>query len=211
MDGIAETARVAGAEEALTSPKADAALARRISSGDVVAWETFFEQYAPWAYRFAYHHLDSNHADAEDLCSDILMVAARAIKGYDSRLGTLDTWLLGLARHRLSRFCRRRRREPPIVPEVNVSEANPETPISDPWTEASHQRDLVNRALASLPPRQADVLVGKYVSGYTVEELASRTQSTPKAVESLLSRGRAAFRSAFASLLESGSGGENNA
>jgi RNA polymerase sigma factor (sigma-70 family) len=93
---------------------------------------------------------------------------------------------------------------------MDALETRPEFEISDPWTEASNQRDLVNRALASLPQRQATVLIGKYVSGYSVDELADHLQSTPKAVESLLSRARTSFRSTFARLLEnSGSGGED--
>ncbi|MBE9566795.1 MAG: RNA polymerase sigma factor, partial [Proteobacteria bacterium] len=152
----------------------DAALARRIAERDVAAWETIFDQYAPWAYRFAYHHLNGNHADAEDLCSDILMTAARSIKHFDPRRGDLDAWIRGLARHRLSRFCRQRRREFLLVPAPDAEDENPEVPLSDPLTEASHQRDLINRALASLPPRQAHVLIRKYVSGYSVEEMAGQ-------------------------------------
>ncbi len=210
VDGFAETTRTAEAAEVIATPKTEEALAQLISHGDVAAWETFFDQYAPWAYRFAYHHLGGNQADAEDLCSDILMVAARGIKGFDSRKGTLDSWMLGLARHRLSHFCRKRRKEAPFLPAVDALETRTELDISDPWTEASNQRDLVNCALASLPQRQAAVLIGKYVSGYSVDELANHLQTTSKAVESLLSRARTSFRSTFACLLEkSGSGGED--
>ncbi|HUU55580.1 MAG TPA: RNA polymerase sigma factor [Armatimonadota bacterium] len=210
MDGSAKLAPpVDGGEEDL-SRDSDEWLASQISRGDVAAWESFFERYAPWAYRFGYHHLAGNRADAEDLCSDILMVAARSIKSYDSRRGALDVWLLGLARHRLVRFCRRRRTEVPLVPEATASGANAEAAIANPWTEATLQRDLVNRALASIPKRQVSVLIGKYVSGYSVDELANHLQSTPKAVESLLSRARAAFRSAFTSLARGNPGGENH-
>jgi len=65
-----------------------------------------------------------------------------------------------------------------------------------------HVRDVVNRALASLPERQAAALVAKYVEGYTTDELASRIESSPEAVESLLVRARASFRSAFNSLID---------
>jgi len=205
---MAETAGEAGETPASADP--DASLARRIVAGDVAAWEGFFDRYAPWAYRFAYHHLRGNTADAEDLCSDILMVAARSIGTYDARRGSIDVWLLGLARHRLARFCRRRRLEVPLVPDTSPAAPEDAAPVSDTWTEASHQRDLVNRALSSLPQRQAAVLIGKYVSGYSVDELANHLQSTPKAVESLLSRARAAFRSAFTSLAQASPGGENH-
>jgi RNA polymerase sigma-70 factor (ECF subfamily) len=208
MDSVAGAQQIGQADEQAVSADADRSLARRISAGDAEAWQLFFDQHFSWAYRFAYHHLSGNRADAEDLCSDILLTAARSIKSYDGNRGTLDVWLLGLARHRLARFCRGRRIELPLVPEV--SEPVADGRISDLPTDSSLTRILVNRALSSLPQRQAAALIGRYVSGHTVEELARSTQSTPKAIESLLSRARAAFRAAFAALLNDTPGGDSH-
>jgi len=205
VENCAEAAARPASAEVGESRDADQELARRIAAGDLGAWDHFFDHYAPWAYRFAYRHLGANHADAQDFCSDIMITAARCIKQFDASRGTLDSWLLGVARHRLARFCRSRRLELPLVPDLAA--ANPSAPLPD-TTDASLTRDLVNRALASLPQRQAAALVGKYVAGYTVEELARRAAVTPKAVESLLSRARAAFRSVFSALLESSAGGD---
>ncbi len=207
MDSTAEA--IGAAKSGVSGAGDDAAIAHRIAGGDVAAWGAFFERYAPWAYRFAYHHLDGNHADAEDLCSDIMMVAAQSIGRYDSRRGGFDVWLLGLARHRLARFCRRRRIEMPLVPDLATIEAHSASWASHWASDGALHRAVVNRALASLPERQAAALIGKYVTGRTVEELAAQMGSTPKAIESLLSRARAAFRSAFSALLKDGSGGEN--
>ncbi|MBI3948203.1 MAG: sigma-70 family RNA polymerase sigma factor [Armatimonadetes bacterium] len=183
----------------------DDKLARAVARGDTDAWDRFFDRYSAWAYRFAYHHLDRSHADAEDLCADILMTAARSLHRFDARRGTLDLWVLGLARHRLARFCRRRRRDLPLIPEILDAEESESGPSTDDLLEAMVTRDAVNRALASLPERQARALVGKYVEGYTVEELARLLGATPKAVESLLSRARAAFRTTLRGIL----GGES--
>ncbi len=210
-DSLADMTPQRAAAEDTASPGSDHLFAQQIAAGDVRAWERFFDLYFPWTYRFAYRHLGGNHADAEDLCSDILTTAARSVKHFDSKRGTLDLWLLGLARHRLARFCRRRRRELPLIPEADTSAPNPDIPLVSQPAHAAHTRDLVNRVLASLPQRQAAVLVGKYVSGHTVDELARSMHSSPKAVESLLSRARAAFRSAFRSLLHDDSGGEDDA
>ena len=208
MDGI-DVSRSAGMDRN-AGDDADQALANAIASGDRQAWERFFDLYADWAYRFSHSHLRGNRADAEDLCSDIMMTAACSIKRFDHRRGTLDQWLLGLARHRLARFCRECRLAPPLVPELAASNPGHDELLGTVPNDESLLRDLVGRALGSLPARQANVLVGKYVSGYTVDELARETQSSPKVIESLLSRARAGFRSAFRRLAESGSGGESH-
>jgi len=208
MDGI-DLSASAGMESSAASD-ADQALANAIASGDSQAWERFFDLYADWAYRFSYSHLHGNRADAEDLCSDIMMAAACSIKRFDHRRGTLDQWLLGLARRRLARFCRERRLAPPLVPELAASNPRTRDIVENVSTDESLLRDLVGRALGSLPARQAAVLIGKYVSGYTVDELAREARSSSKAVESLLSRARAGFRAAFRRLAQSGSGGESH-
>lgn len=178
----------------------DAELASRISDGDVDAWDRFFDRYSRWAYRFAFGHLNGNHADSEDLCSDILMVAAGSIGRYDATRGSLDVWLLGLARHRLSRFCRRRHMENPSVSEIPPTFTRDDS--LEKITDDMLTRESVNRALASLPERQSSVLIEKYVDEYSVDEIARIEGTTPKAVESLLSRARVSFRAALEGLIE---------
>lgn len=196
--GIAESVEIVDIDEAL---------ARRIVAGDTDAWDQFFDRYSSWTYRFAYRHLNANHADAEDLCSDIMLTAAKSIGKYDSKRGDLDAWVYGLARHRLSRFCRSRRIELPLIPDI-VDQSSHTESTSSSLADKIQVKDVVNRTLASIPERQASALVAKYVEGYTTDELAQRIQSSPKAVESLLVRARTAFRSAFNRLLDGSPGGE---
>jgi RNA polymerase sigma-70 factor (ECF subfamily) len=60
--------------------------------------------------------------------------------------------------------------------------------------------DLVRVALDNLPARYAAVLEWKYIEGESVREIAQRLELGQKAVESLLTRARGAFREAFAAL-----------
>lgn len=196
----------AGIAESVDVADSDQALARAVAGGDTDAWDRFFDRYSPWAYRFAYHHLNGNRADAEDLCSDIMLTAAKSIGKYDAKRGGLDVWLHGLARHRLSRFCRSRRIELPLVSDIIDQSSGSETAYLNPADEVQ-AKYVVNRTLASLPERQAAALVAKYVEGYTTDELARKIDSSPKAVESLLVRARTAFRSVFVNLLDDNQGG----
>ncbi len=186
----------------------DDVLARRIAAGDVDAWDRFFDRYSSWTYRFAYTHLNGNRADAEDLCSDIILTAAKSIGKFDPDRGGLDAWVGGIALHRLSRFCRRRRVELPLIPDIVDRSSDPE-PASCNLADQVHVEDAVNRALASLPQRQAAALVAKYVEGYTTDELAEMIQASPAAAQSLLARARASFRSVFSTLMGDSPGGDS--
>ena len=63
--------------------------------------------------------------------------------------------------------------------------------------EREETHDLVGAALASLPPKYQDVLVDKYVHSLPVAQMARGRKKSPKAVESLLTRARVAFRRTF--------------
>jgi RNA polymerase sigma-70 factor (ECF subfamily) len=190
-------------DETKGASDSDAAVARAVAGGDADAWDRFFDRFLNWAYRFSYYHLGMNKADAEDLCSDILDTAARNIGKYDATRGSLDVWMLGLARHRLALFCRRRRREVPWMPGIIESESSDE---GAGFENRVLTRDQVHCILAGLPERQSTALIGKYLEGYSVEELARILDTTPKAVEMLLRRGRDAFRKA----LEAMAGGDED-
>ena len=190
-----------------SSAKSDQALAKAIAYGDPDAVHALFERFSAWTYRFAYYHLGKNTADAEDLCSDILMAAMRSIETFDVTRGSLDAWVLGVARHRLARFCRRRHLDLPLIPEVVENDSSQDVGAVNELENRALMRDAVNRALASLPRRQAEALTGKYVEGYSTEELARLMETTPSAVESLLVRARNAFRAAINAI----NGGDENA
>lgn len=151
--------------------------------------------------------MNCNHADAEDLCSIIMIAAARSIGKFNSKKGSLDAWMFGLARKRLAQFCRDRRMHFPLIPDVSDQSSATETTHVYNVDDAL-LKDVVNRAISVLPERQASVLIAKYVDGYSTDELAEIMGSTNKAVESLLGRARIAFRSAFDRLAVDGLEGE---
>jgi len=66
-------------------------------------------------------------------------------------------------------------------------------PVHDPQERAVR----IARTLADLPPRQEQVLRSKYLEQMSVQAIADAWGETPKAIESLLTRARQAFRDAY--------------
>jgi RNA polymerase sigma-70 factor, ECF subfamily len=78
--------------------------------------------------------------------------------------------------------------------------------VSDPLETVIDQRDQaerVARALSALPDRYEAVLRAKYLEEQSMAQIAAACNETPKAVESLLTRARQAFRKAYLSQEES--------
>jgi RNA polymerase sigma-70 factor (ECF subfamily) len=59
---------------------------------------------------------------------------------------------------------------------------------------------MVNATMAQLPPHYRQALEAKYVEGRSMREMAAADGGTEKAVESLLTRARQAFRDTFVAL-----------
>ena len=59
------------------------------------------------------------------------------------------------------------------------------------------ERDAIRRALETLPPAQRAALLFHHLDGLSVREVARLLARSDSAVESLLARGRASFRTAY--------------
>ena len=66
--------------------------------------------------------------------------------------------------------------------------------------ESSDTSERIARALASLPERYEAVLRAKYLDQQSVDQIATVWNETSKAIESLLTRARRAFREVYLKL-----------
>jgi len=182
----------------------DRDLVRRMRDGDEAAFGEFFDAYFPRLYRFALARVRREDA-AEEIAQGAVIAGIRKIATWRGD-SALFTWLCAICRHEISAYCRRNNR-----PEVNVLDDEPEiraqlealSARADGPHQALERRDLarlVQLTLDYLPVRYGDVLEWKYIHGLSVQQIAERLGGSAKAVESLLTRARAAFRDGFVSL-----------
>jgi RNA polymerase sigma-70 factor (ECF subfamily) len=182
----------------------DLALAGRVLAGDEAAFEEFFDRYFPRLFRFALTRLDGHEDDAEEIVQRVLIRGLRYLGTYRGEAALL-TWLCTLCRREIAVWRQRTGR----LQEVSLSDEGLEmlaaveclsnVDAGDP--EVALQRrelaGLVQLTLDHLPGRYGDVLEWKYIQGLSVTEIAERLGLGYKAVESLLTRARTAFREAF--------------
>jgi len=68
------------------------------------------------------------------------------------------------------------------------------------WLLADERRELVRKALARLPRRDAEILSLKYSENWSYRELAERLGVSPAAMQARLHRARQRLRSELAAL-----------
>jgi RNA polymerase sigma-70 factor, ECF subfamily len=181
----------------------DRKLVKQLLSGDEAAFDRFVGDYYPRLYRFAFRRLRGN----TDLALDVVQSTFQKVI---PRLGSwraeaaLFSWMCGFCRFEIAAVWKGHGE---IVPEDDpaVRAALDSLPALEDSPEREYERRELGRAvriaLDHLPRRYADALEWKYMGGHSVNEIAERLRTTPKAAESLLTRARQAFRDAFAELV----------
>lgn len=184
-------------------------LVGRMLRGDEDAFEAFFADAFSPLYRFALKRTGGDAEVTEEVVQRTLCAAIDHLASWRGEASLL-TWLCAICRREIAGYFRSRGREPARVelteelPEVRAALETLLIGDRDPERETLRREivDLVHVALDSLPGRYGLALEWKYLEGESMKEIAIRFATTPKAVESLLSRARAAFRDALRTLLE---------
>ena len=147
----------------------DAALAVRASKGESAAFGLLYDKHVDAIYRYVYYRVRDD-AEAEDLTSDVFMRALRAMPRYEPRQAFL-AWLYRIARNAVIDRARRGNRQ------VSFEDAL-EHPMADKVLDPDEQilatsdNATLRGALAQLTPLQQEVIVLRFLEGYSTHEIA---------------------------------------
>jgi len=139
-----------------------------------------------------------NTGDAEDLVQDTFLKAWRRGTAFDPGRGSLDTWILLIARSLAIDLLRRRTLETRfLVSEAGQAEASDEP---GPEQYAVH-RDLMDRAWAAmdrLPPKQRTAVQLAYLGQQSSTQVAELEGAPRGTIKSRIRQGIISLREALA-------------
>ena len=181
-----ESAASGAAAVASTAPRGsdlDAELIRRMQSGDERALGAFYDRWFPIVNGLVARMLKSAD-DVEDVVEETFWQVWRQADRFAERRGSVQTWILTIARSRALDRLRavRRRREDSIDDDGGEnlpSNAEPTfaQPATDPSLAVEHKerRQMIMGALDELPREQREALELGYFGGLSQSEIAERT------------------------------------
>lgn len=131
-------------------------------------FEILYDRYHAQIYRYLYAHLKNEH-DAVDLMQQVFFQAWNKGQTYEPRRGTIATWLLSIAHHRLVDFYR--------VSRPSISwESIPETPTMDLDPEAriisEETITQIKKILEVLPAPEQELLALRFGARLSSAEIA---------------------------------------
>ena len=153
----------------------------------------FGEVYAYIAFRIA-PDMDA----ARDLSQDVFTAAMESL-GSLRDSNAARSWLLQIAKNKVAdHFRQRAKRNHISLSSVLDAYERMAAGRTDQQVRARQERALlVSMIMQQLPQKQIDMLEDKYIRDLSVESMAKLHNTTPKAIESALSRAREAFRQMY--------------
>jgi len=153
-------------------------LIKQCRTGDQSAFEELVKRHSPRIFRII-HRFFREQATVEDLAQDVFLKAFRSLNTYSNK-SPFAGWLAAIAINTCYRqLDERRRREKTLAAEPGPEELAaleafslaPEQGGNDPEKRAV-LRDLVEKILAQLTPKEQMVLILMEVEGMSVAEIA---------------------------------------
>jgi RNA polymerase sigma-70 factor, ECF subfamily len=169
------------------------ALRGAVLAGDDRAWRALYDDSFAGLYAYARWRCGGLRETAEEVVQETWLTAVRRVADFEPARGSFASWLRGIAANLLRNRFRREARHA----GASSSRVNGRVEPADSELERREQAERVACALAELPERYEAVLRAKYLDGGTVAEIAAKWAESPKAIESLLTRARQAFRTAY--------------
>jgi RNA polymerase sigma-70 factor (ECF subfamily) len=144
---------------------------RSFADGERTAAERLYELYASRIYGLGLVML-GNEAAAEDLVQDTFVKVWRNASRYDAGRGSLDTWILLMARNLAIDALRRRVLDARMIEATRPRDESDPSPGPDALTETADLVDRARRAMAGLSDGQRAALEMAYFGGKTSAEVA---------------------------------------
>ena len=166
----------------------DHELMAAVARGDGRAFARLVERHLGWSLGFAERMLGARH-EAEDLVQTAFLRVWQGAARWEPK-AKFSTWLYRV----LHNLCMDRFRARGERFEPSAEELADESPGSEERMQGMQLEARVRAALAALPARQRAALVLCYYEERSQAEAAALLGVSEGALESLLSRGRAAMR-----------------
>ena len=155
----------------------DVTLLHRMAAGDEQALGAFHDRWSPLVHAVVLRIVRQKD-DVEEVVEEAFWQAWRQADRFDATKGSVQTWLLTIARSRALdrvRSLKRLREEPledeggeVVVPLATTGDASMDA-------ESAERRAIVVTALAELPAEQREALELGYFGGLSQTEIAERT------------------------------------
>ena len=184
---------------------ADEEVIKKFQQGDLVAFDVVVARYKEQLINYVYTFV-GDKSDAEDIVQDTFVKIYRFKQSYKN-IAKFSTWIYTVAGNLAKSELRKRKRQQ-LYPISSLNNGDNEfeaveTRInSDEMTDSSVKKDLIKKAIMTLPEHYQDVIRMREIENLSYEEIASLTKLPIGTVRSRINRARIRLQNKLKYLIE---------
>ena len=165
---------------------------KQASLGSEEAFGLLYETYIDRIFNYIYYRTGNVH-DAEDLTARVFQRAMKHIPNYQDRGVPFSAWLYRIAHNLVANWHRDRSRKKEVsITEKMILRARDESP--ETTIIRTEKQDALLEIIRTLPPDRQQLLILKFVEGYSNREIGKIMNRSEGAVKSLYHRTLLALR-----------------
>lgn len=150
-----------------------------------------YNQYVNDVYKYVYYKVDYNKVVAEEITQDVFLAVYNGIP-YFKKMSSEKTWVLKITKNKVNDYYRSLYSRPEYITMFEQDLDSNYTEDEDCIMQAI-EREEVNRCMQNLPGVYRNILILKYLDGYSIKEIAKILDRTTKSIENLLQRSKKKF------------------
>jgi RNA polymerase sigma-70 factor, ECF subfamily len=168
-------------------------LIKKIINQDQKAVKQFYSNHQERLRNYIIGRIDDPE-DAEEILQDTFVSTINSLPSFNFK-SSLSSFLFAIARHEIADFYRKRKIKTILFSKFPFLETVADKALT-PEEKALKQelKEEIKLVMDQLKPRYSQILRLKYYYNHSVKEIAKKLKSTPKAIESTLSRARKSFK-----------------
>ncbi len=168
---------------------------RKLKKMDERAWEVFCGEYSAPLLAFVRFKFGCNREKAEEIVQMTFIRCVKSIRTFKPSRGTLLNWLKTISKNEAHTLVRQNQKQ--LATIEGIFDEIDTAALSEEIVAKEETQLLIHETIAELYSRYRKVLILKYVENRKVTEIAAMSGESEKAIESLLSRSRQAFKKVF--------------
>jgi len=178
---------------------------RKLATMDERAWETFCKEYSLPLLAFVQFRFGCNREKAEEIVQMTFIRCIKSIRNFKPSRGRLLNWLKAISKNEAHTLLLQDQKRSATKASISSSaettsrihEKIDSVVLQDETVSQGEVQLLIHETMVELHSWYRKVLILKYVENRKVSEIATMLSQSEKAIESLLSRSRQAFRKVF--------------
>lgn len=147
----------------------------------------YYEEHMPQVYGYVYMRTNRDKALAEDIVSEIFLKAIENFEQYSKEKGTFKSWIFQITKNYLIDYFRSNKNKASSSIDDLANELRDPSDTKQAAQEEI-EKEIIKEAIETLPDNKKELILLRYFSGYSYEEIAEITKDNENNIRVVIHR-----------------------